>query len=200
MIRKPIILIMLVLGLAFAPQTADAASQWEIQQAQEMLNTLGYDAGTADGFMGARTRNAIRAFESDMGLSMTGTVDQVLLDELNREVGGGGGDPAGYAVWLEDLVGEAERTRSADRWLIDELYLVTDDLYALRSGTDFTYQIETLENLTYDAKIGNAAAIWVIDELYVLIDDYYAVQAPVAVWGWPTQVLSTDFRSASNIY
>ncbi len=37
-----------------------------------MLNTLGYDAGTADGFMGARTRNAIRAFESDVGLSMTG--------------------------------------------------------------------------------------------------------------------------------
>jgi hypothetical protein len=33
MIRKPIILIMLVLGLAFAPQTADAATQWEIQQA-----------------------------------------------------------------------------------------------------------------------------------------------------------------------
>ena len=39
-----------------------------------------------------------------------------------------------------------------------------------------------------------------IDDLYVMIDDYYAVQAPVAVWGWPTQVLSTDFRSASNIY
>lgn len=103
MIRKPIILFMLVLGLAFAPQTADAATQWEIQQAQEMLNTLGYDAGTADGYMGARTRNAIRAFESDMGLSMTGTVDQFLLDELSREVGGGGVDPVDYAYGWKTL-------------------------------------------------------------------------------------------------
>lgn len=141
MIRKPIILIMLVLGLAFAPQTADAATQWEIQQAQEMLNTLGYDAGSADGFMGARTRNAIRAFESDMGLFMTGTVDQVLLDELDREVGGSAGsgvDSVDYAVWLEDLVGEAERTRAADRWVVNELYLITDDLSAVRPGDDFS--------------------------------------------------------------
>lgn len=52
----------------------------------------------------------------------------------------------------------------------------------------------------YNAESNNDAAPWVIDDLYVMIDDYYAVQAPVAVWGWPTQVLSTDFRSASNIY
>jgi peptidoglycan hydrolase-like protein with peptidoglycan-binding domain len=203
MIRKPIILIMLVLGLAFAPQTADAATQWEIQQAQEMLNTLGYDAGSADGFMGARTRNAIRAFESDMGLSMTGTVDQVLLDELDREVGGSAGsgvDSVDYAVWLEDLVGEAERTRAADRWVVNELYLITDDLYAVRPGDDFSYQIESLENVVYDAKISNDAAIWVIDELYVLIDDYYAALTPVAVWSWPNQVLATDFRNASNLH
>jgi hypothetical protein len=200
MIRKPIILIMLVLGLAFAPQAAEAASQWEIQQAQEMLNTLGYDAGTADGFMGARTRNAIRAFESDMGLSMTGTVDQFLLDELSREVGGGGVDPVDYAIWLEDLVGEAERTRSADRWFINELYLVTDDLYAAGPGMDVSYEIETLENLTYDAKIQNSAAIWVLDELYVLIDDYYLASDPAVAWSWPTQVLSTDFRTAGNIH
>lgn len=148
MIRKPIILIMLVLGLAFAPQTADAATLWEIQQAQEMLNTLGYDAGTADGFMGARTRNAIRAFESDVGLSLTGTVDQVLLDELNREVGGGtGSDPAYYDVWLEDLVGEAERLKAADRWVINDLYVFIDDLYLLSPRDDFSGYILGLEDL-----------------------------------------------------
>ena len=77
-----------------------------------------------------------------MGISMTGTVDQVLLDELNREVGGSAGsgaDAVDYAVWLEDLVGEAERTQSADRWVVNELYLITDDLYAIRLGADFYY-------------------------------------------------------------
>ncbi|MEL7454043.1 MAG: SEL1-like repeat protein, partial [Pseudomonadota bacterium] len=50
---------------------------------QETLNGLGYDAGTADGLMGAKTRQAILAFQRSAKLDDTGTVTNALIDALN---------------------------------------------------------------------------------------------------------------------
>jgi peptidoglycan hydrolase-like protein with peptidoglycan-binding domain len=43
-----------------------------VTRAQNLLNKLGYDAGMADGLMGAQTRDAIKSFERKNGLEETG--------------------------------------------------------------------------------------------------------------------------------
>ena len=45
-----------------------------VTRAQNLLNKLGYDAGMADGLMGAQTRDAIKSFERKNGLEETGKV------------------------------------------------------------------------------------------------------------------------------
>ena len=54
------------------PARAAPAGRADIRQVQTVLNAMGYDAGPVDGVMGARTRNAILAFEHDNKLPMTG--------------------------------------------------------------------------------------------------------------------------------
>jgi localization factor PodJL len=88
----------------FSPQPLDEAANgvyrdlpWEqgpgalsglVLEVQTALNTLGYDAGPADGVMGGRTRRAVMAYEADQGLPRTGRVDAVLRDRLSRAVAG----------------------------------------------------------------------------------------------------------------
>jgi len=52
--------------------------------AQQALNAAGYDAGPADGLMGERTRSALRAFQADHGLDVTGRLDSA----TERALGG----------------------------------------------------------------------------------------------------------------
>lgn len=54
----------------------------ELKMLQLRLNSLGYDAGTADGLMGKRTRQAIRQFQSTNGLPETGKADKQTLARL----------------------------------------------------------------------------------------------------------------------
>jgi localization factor PodJL len=55
-----------------------------VTRAQNLLNKLGYDAGVADGLMGAQTRDAIKNFESKNGLEETGKVTIPLVAKLER--------------------------------------------------------------------------------------------------------------------
>lgn len=55
-----------------------------IRTAQNLLNTLGYDAGAPDGFIGPKTREAITRFQRENGLSETGQVNAELLQHLKR--------------------------------------------------------------------------------------------------------------------
>jgi localization factor PodJL len=68
-----------------------AAAPVEVKSAiadvQNLLNNLGYNAGVADGVLGARTRNAIRDFERDQGMATTGMVTRTLLEKLNAQPG-----------------------------------------------------------------------------------------------------------------
>lgn len=54
----------------------------QIQNAQATLNQLGYNAGTADGAMGNNTREAIRQFQADQGLEVTGRLDKKTREML----------------------------------------------------------------------------------------------------------------------
>jgi hypothetical protein len=51
-------------------------------QVQENLRRLGYYKGPVDGMVGTGTRNAIRAYQVDRGLPVTGRVDRELLQDL----------------------------------------------------------------------------------------------------------------------
>lgn len=72
----PVLALLLMLGTApVLAQTAD-----DIRTVQAWLNDQGYDAGPADGMMGSRTRNAIRAWEADHGQPETGEVAGWLVE------------------------------------------------------------------------------------------------------------------------
>jgi localization factor PodJL len=55
-----------------------------VSRAQSLLNKLGYDAGTPDGLMGAKTRDAVLSFERKNGLQETGQVTIPLVAKLER--------------------------------------------------------------------------------------------------------------------
>lgn len=54
----------------------------DIKKAQQVLNSLGYSAGTPDGKVGGKTRTAIKAFQSDNGMNPTGRLDKTTLQTL----------------------------------------------------------------------------------------------------------------------
>ncbi len=51
-----------------------------IRELQRLLNRMGYGAGRADGVIGARTRDAIRAFERRQGMEVRGRATDVVLE------------------------------------------------------------------------------------------------------------------------
>jgi len=64
-----------------------ARTDWEqepsfIQDVQNALSDSGYDPGDRDGHMGWRTREAIRDFQRDQGLPVTGEVDYETAQRL----------------------------------------------------------------------------------------------------------------------
>ncbi len=60
----------------------------EMVQVQTLLKTLGYGFGSVDGLDGARTRDAIRAFQTDYGLPVTGAPSEALLTALRSVAAG----------------------------------------------------------------------------------------------------------------
>ncbi|MBV9074472.1 MAG: peptidoglycan-binding protein [Acidobacteria bacterium] len=55
----------------------------DIIDAQKKLNDEGYNAGTPDGKLGPHTRAAIRKFQQDKNLTVTGKLDESTLSHLN---------------------------------------------------------------------------------------------------------------------
>jgi len=56
-----------------------------VEAIQRRLNELGYDAGSADGLMGARTRSAIVAFQKDTGVQVDGIANEALLQKALQQ-------------------------------------------------------------------------------------------------------------------
>ena len=63
-------------------QQASSAEITQIRDAQTFLGSLGYDVGTPDGIVGAKTRKAIKSFESVNGLPETGQITEELVRRL----------------------------------------------------------------------------------------------------------------------
>jgi hypothetical protein len=65
----------------FGPD-ATGLTQAQRRQLQARLTAAGYDAGTPDGVIGTRTEAAIRAFQQDRGLEVTGQASPAILAAL----------------------------------------------------------------------------------------------------------------------
>lgn len=65
-----------------AVTTASVDMKKAVRNIQLILQKNGYDAGTADGVMGNKTRDAISAFQKANGMKPTGEVDQKLVEAL----------------------------------------------------------------------------------------------------------------------
>ena len=68
-------------------QTIQSVEIVKIRDAQTMLGALGYEVGTPDGIAGAKTRKAIKSFESVNGMPETGQVTDELLQKLELAAG-----------------------------------------------------------------------------------------------------------------
>ena len=58
-----------------------------VRKIQTLLAEQGYDPGPADGVAGARTRDAVRAFQASAGLAATGRIDRSLVTALADPTG-----------------------------------------------------------------------------------------------------------------
>lgn len=65
-----------------AATTASIGTTLPVKSVQQLLNEKGYDAGSADGVMGSKTKDAIAQFQADHGLAPTGKVDENLTRAL----------------------------------------------------------------------------------------------------------------------
>jgi peptidoglycan hydrolase-like protein with peptidoglycan-binding domain len=65
----------LCLSLAATAEAPAQTAPWDIEGVQNRLVELGYDVGEVDGLLGPKTRAALRAFQQNRGLSVTGLPD-----------------------------------------------------------------------------------------------------------------------------
>jgi localization factor PodJL len=66
-------------------KTASIDMKQAIRNIQLILNKNGYDAGTADGIMGDRTKSAVAAFQKANGMEPTGEVNEALVTALLKK-------------------------------------------------------------------------------------------------------------------
>lgn len=83
-----------VFGIEAGPASDTGAARVEgevarrlVAEVQGVLSGQGYYGDEIDGLLGARTAAAIRRFETDRGLPVTGRVSGLLLQELARRSG-----------------------------------------------------------------------------------------------------------------
>ncbi len=63
--------------------TSPSATKKAVEEAQQRLQILGYEPGSVDGSMGSRTTAALKKFQSDRGLPLTGMLDRKTVDALS---------------------------------------------------------------------------------------------------------------------
>ena len=86
-----------------------------VKRAQEALKLAGYDVGTPDGVAGTRTVAALRKFQADKGIAVTGKVDSATLGALGlaggmQSAGAGAVAVQMAPVFLTDMINALART------------------------------------------------------------------------------------------
>ena len=70
----------------FGVQAWNIGNPLQVKSVQTALNALGYAAGTPDGVAGAETVQAIRSYQSENGLEVSGAITPELVSHLNALV------------------------------------------------------------------------------------------------------------------
>lgn len=93
-------------GAVAAPQRTPIAkpSDEVVRRAQEALERAGYEIGTPDGQLGARTVAAIRRFQTDRYLPVSGQLDEATLSALVVSLGATTTGGSGHVATLSDPV------------------------------------------------------------------------------------------------
>ena len=150
-------------GREISSPTLPAVTPELVQNVQESLAALGYDPGPADEVLSPKTRAAIRAFEADQGLPVTGEVSDVLVAQLATAMLASFNSISGTADELRDLpemsawVAEVQAIYHELTRVIDYAVQVDDisaalidgeisEDFALRNGRSFFLQAR----LSYD--------------------------------------------------
>lgn len=124
---------LMILAMLLNGGGANALSKYgsrgdEVTQIQERLTELGYDLGTADGIFGARTQEAVRAFQQDYGLAVDGIAGENTLRALGL---------------LEDLPddGDAASTEGYGGFSAGDLDLLASIISAEARGEPYEGQV-----------------------------------------------------------
>jgi photosystem II stability/assembly factor-like uncharacterized protein len=94
---------------ATTPKASDT-----IRRAQQALNAAGYGVGVPDGRAGTQTLNALKRYQSDRHLAVTGKFDNVTVKSLGLAASVGGSDSAAESVVLSDAVNALVQTLEVD--------------------------------------------------------------------------------------
>lgn len=78
-------MLLILFVFALSPLTISAVHDETVYQAQRRLNELGYNPGPIDGFWGNKTQKAVKDFQRDNGLSVTGNIDKATIKKLGIE-------------------------------------------------------------------------------------------------------------------
>lgn len=81
-VRRSCLALVLMVSLVSALATGATTLRPSVMQVQRKLQALGYDTGGADGLIGPRTRQALKAFQEKHNLQVTGIVDEPTLVSL----------------------------------------------------------------------------------------------------------------------
>lgn len=81
-IRVIMMSVCLVVCLGWSLRAMAAQYDPLVEKAQQRLAELGFDVGTPDGKIGSKTIEAIKKFQHDQGLTVTGKLDEETLQKL----------------------------------------------------------------------------------------------------------------------
>jgi len=132
-------------GLLIWAATSPYDLAYSVRNVQQLLNQLGYDAGTADGAMGFKTRTAIRAFQKDAQLPVTGDPNPAMFARLQKAVADEGG---GQSLDSNTVVARSTASAGAGMDSADVLQLE-------QSLTALGYKTGKVDGI-YDAKTRTA--------------------------------------------
>jgi len=85
--EKGVKIIGLIIAAIFALSASLAAANYDetVYQAQKKLKELGYNSGPLDGIWGSKTETAIKKFQQDKGLPITGKLDEGTKEKLGLQ-------------------------------------------------------------------------------------------------------------------
>ena len=112
-----------------------AQASMTLQDIQHELNRLGYDAGPADGLMGARTRWAIQAYQRERGLLEDWQPTAALLSHIRASASGAPSAPVESEAPSQRLVSDTQEALKALGYRVGRVsgQLTDDTRSAIRS-------------------------------------------------------------------